>query len=397
MLIKNAKIIDFDGEYEADVLIEDGIITKIGSALSGDEVLDIEGNYLLPALIDLNVRPLDDKINSANLMRLAKNAMHGGVATIGLVPDVQPKICDEITLEFVKTQRQSIEILPFVSALRAENALSELSILLKKGGLSIYTSSDINEYLLARIFEYAKMHNVVLHIEPKNSVFRDIGVMNEGEVAFELGLGGISKLEEISEVAKIIEFSDYYEVGVLFKNISTAKSLELIAKSRLCYAEVSIHHLLRSDTACRGYNTFAKLSPPLREEKERKALLLALQEGKIDALTSLHSPKSIVNKDVSFDEAGFGIDALGYYLPLLYTELVKKRVITFSKLVELTSTNLACFVGKKIGKVEEGYSADLVVFDATGQYQVSVPSLYSRVQGAVRTLIKNGAIQEVCE
>ncbi len=394
MLIKNAKIVTIEGVFEGDVKIENGLISQIGNNLSDDEVLDNEGRYLLPAFIDLNVRLLDDKVNSSNFARLSQMALAGGVSGIGLIPDLQPPVCDEISLEFVKSQRSDLRIYPFIMALKNDTVLSEISILLKKGAAGVYSSSDINEYLLARVFEYAKMHKIALHIEPKNRVFRDVGVMDDGEVSFRLGLGGISKLEEISEIARIIEFSEYYQVPVLFKSVSTAKGLDLIAKSRLCYAEVSIHHLLFCDEACEGYNTFAKLTPPLRQKSEQKLLVKALQDGKIDCLTSLHSPKSLVNKDRSFAEAGFGIDAISYYLSLLYTKLVTTNIIDFRKLVELCAANPACFIDGKSGKIEEGMRADLVIFDPNKKKKVDIPSLYidEELSGEVVSVIIDGKV-----
>ena len=388
MLIKNAQIVTIEGVVEGDVEIKEGKISKIGANLSGDEVIDIEGKYLLPGLIDLNVRLLDDKVNSSNFTRLSQMALAGGVSTVGLIPDLQPAVCDEISLEFVKSQKTPLKIYPFILALQDTEHLSEISILLKKGAAGVFSPSDINEYLLARVFEYAKMHEISLQIEPRNSVFRDIGVMEEGEVSFRLGLGGISRLEEISEIARVIEFSDYYEVPVLFKSVSTAKGLELIAKSRFCYAEVSIHHLLFSDEACEGYNTFAKLSPPLRQESEREKLVQALQDGKIDCLTSLHSPKSLLNKDLSFAQASFGIDAISYYLPLLYSKLVQEGIISLAKLVELCAANPACFI-QADAQIEEGKCADLIVFNPKAKQRVKVPSLYmdEQLQGRVEMVI----------
>ncbi len=393
MLIKNAKIVTINGVVEGDVEIQEGKISKIGANLSGDEVLDVEGSYLLPGLIDLNVRLLDEKVNSLNFIRLSQNALQGGVSAVGLIPHLQPPICDEISLEFVKSQKTPLKIYPLILALQDEGHLSEIAILLKKGASGIFSASDVNEYLLARVFEYAKMHNIPLQIEPKNSVFRDVGVMEEGEVSFRLGLGGISRLEEISEIARVIEFSDYYEVPVLFKSVSTVKGLELIAKSQRCYAEVSIHHLLFSDEACEGYNTFAKLSPPLRQESERKRLLEALQKGQIDCLTSLHSPKSLINKDRSFAEASFGIDAIAYYLPLLFTKLVQSGIISLVKVVELCATNPACFI-QADGKIEEGKRADLIVFNPHSTQRVSTPSLYrdEELQGRVERVIIDGKV-----
>ena len=390
MVIKNAKIVNFDGELEADVLIKNGVIEKIGFISHDDEIIDGEGLWLLPGLVDLNGRVLDDRINQANLLDLHKKALQGGATTLALMPDTTPKVCDEITLEFVRTQSHDAHILPYIMALKSEEQMSEISILLKKGAQGVYTPSDINPYLLARVFEYAKMHDIPLFVEPKNSVFQDIGVMNESEVSFRLGLGGIGKLPEIAEVAKVIEYSEEYGVTVLFKNVSTAKSLERIAKSRRCFAEVSIHHLVLSDEACADYNTEAKIFPPLREEDERQELLMALQKGKIDLLTALHSPKSRISKGRSFNEAAFGIDAIAYYLPLLYTYLVKTDIIKPTKMVELTSTNPSCFVGKKLGKIEEGYIADLVLFDPDKSTTID-SSLYPKeLEGKVVQVIKGG-------
>ncbi|MRI58141.1 MAG: hypothetical protein C6H99_01395 [Epsilonproteobacteria bacterium] len=396
MVVKNARIVTFDKEYEGDILIKDGLIQAIGRGFDDEEVVDAAGRYVLPGLIDLGVRPLDDRINSTNLERLSNSAQRGGVTSIGLLPDTNPPINDEISLEFVKSHRSSIDILPLIHGLKDEG-LSEISILLKKGALSVYVPSDINPYLLARIFEYAKMHQIVLFIEPKNSLFRDVGVMNDGRVSFELGLGGISKLEEHAEVAKIIQYSEYYNVPVLFCAVSTAKALDLIASSKLCYAQVSIHHLLFCDRACDGYNTWAKLSPPLRDDGERKELLEALVSGRIDLLTSLHSPKSMVSKDLSFDEAAFGVDAIASYLPLLYTHFVKSDLLSFPKVVELASSNAGCFAKKRAGKIEEGFVADLVLFDPNKSARLTINSLYQDtiVHGRVDAVMTKGEMRWV--
>jgi len=386
MLIQNAKILTPTQEVVTDVLIKDGVIEAIGRGLSSPKVIDAQENYLLPALIDLNVQSVNNALSHANFLQLERNALKGGVGSLALIPN--PCICDEISLEFVKKGFERIEVYPLIGALQEENRLSEIAILLKKGAFSIFTSSDINPYLLARVFEYAKMYSIPLHIEPKNRIFRDVGVMNEGEVSFKLGLGGISKLEEWAEVAKVIEYSDYYGVEVIFKGVSTKKSLQLIANSKLCWAEVPIHHLLFSDEACEGYNTLAKISPPLREEEERSGVLEMLKRGKVDLLTSLHSPKSNVSKNVSFNEASFGIDSLGYYLPLLYTFLTKREGIPFWEVLKLTSSNPARFLNKKVGKVQEGYQAHLVLFNPSHTQKLTIDSLY-------KGIIINGAVQGV--
>ncbi len=389
MLIKNAHIVNHDFSFVGDVKIVDDKIEKFGQDLEDKEVVDLDGLYLLPGLIDLNVRTYDDKMDKEHLLSLEKEALEGGVTYAALMPDLQPPIDNEVILELFDNGI----VVPFIRACK-EKGLSEISILLKKGGQGIVTDSDVNSYLLARIFEYAKMHQKMLHVRPHNRSLREVGVMHDGEVAFHLGLGGIDPLEETSEVAKVIEYAKRYQVGVVFKGLSTQRALDLVARCRCSYSEVSIHHLLFNDEACLGFNTYAKIMPPLRNEEERKALVDSLRSGKINILTSLHSPKSIVNKEVSFDEAAEGIDAIGYYLPLLYTKLVKSAIIDFQKVVELSSTNPAAVLDLKKGKVEEGYDADFVIFDPNGVTKTPSNTPYGgeMLHGAVKGVIKGGQL-----
>ena len=358
MVYKNLIAIDPDGKRVVDIEVEDGKIKRVGKFEEGE---DLGGAWLLPALVDLGVSLQDDRLSRANLKALCEAARRGGVGAVLLRPDCEPNLNDEIHLEFIKTQDLAIEVYPSLMATK-EEGLSEIATL-SRYAKALFVYSDTNSYLLARIFEYAKMLETPLFVDVRNAILKSVGVMNEGEVSFELGLGGISKLEEYSEVAKIIEFSEFYGVPVVFSAVSTARALDLIAQSSRCYAQVSLHHLLQNETACQGYNTLAKIDPPLREEEERQKLLQALQEGKIDFLTSLHSPKSYTKKDLSFDDAAFGIDAIATYLPLAYTKLVKSGIISLEKLLELTSANPAAKLGLKRGFIKCGYEAKLIKFD----------------------------------
>jgi len=354
----NATMIDPDGKRVGNFAIKDGVIQSVGVVQEG---VDLGGAWVLPALVDCNIKPLDDKLSRANLEALDEAAQKGGVGAFLLRPDVTPALNDETTLELVNSQSFKTDLFAALLATKGER-LSEIATL-SMLGRAIFTRSDLNSYMLARVFEYAKMLQLPLFVHVHNETLFEVGVMNDGAVAFRLGLGGRSKLEEHSEVAKVIEYSEFYGVNVVFQGISTARSLDLIADSLYCYAEVSIHHLLFSDQACEGYNTLAKIDPPLRDEEERQKLLLALHEGKIDLLTSLHSPKSYTLKDLSFDEAAYGIDALSIYLPLAYTKLVKSGIISMEKFLELASANPAALLGLKRGFVKCGYEAKLLLFD----------------------------------
>jgi dihydroorotase len=229
----------------------------------------------------------------------------------------------------------------------------------------------------------------------------DNGVMHEGEVSARLGLPGISKFSETSEVAKIAELSLMNNTKIIFQTLSTKRSLEILKEikkiNKNIYTEVSIHHLCKNDESCDGFNTYAKILPPLRDEEERQALLSELQN--IDALTSAHSPSSVVNKDVAFENAAFGVGCIDEYLPLCYTCLVKSEIISMTKLEELCSLNPALILGEEnIGKIEVGYKADMVLFDENISRVIEdKTSLYygDTVFGQVVKVFKDGHIVEL--
>jgi len=404
MVIKNAKIVDLDGVYESDILIEKKIIKKIGKNLIDSEIFDAKGAYLLPGAIDLNVRLLDDKVNIQNIKKLAIDALKGGVTKTILNPNLQPAIDNEIILEFIKSYSSvyGCEILPMIKATYGDDSkkLSDIAILLKKGAITLFFYSDIDSFLICRVFEYAKMFNIPICCRATNRSLSSVGVMHEGEYSFLLGLGGISQIEESSEVAKIIEFAKYYDVEVIFQSISLSRSVELIKEAKKdgikVFAEVSIHHLIKSDIECVDYNTLAKIDPPLRDEENKDNLLKLLKENEIDLLTSLHSPKRAVYKDVSFDDAAFGIDAISLYLSLIYTHLIKNGILKIGDLVKILHFNPSKLLKMDQNRVKEGFVADFIIFDQNKKSFVkNRDSLYYNQQlfGEVVAIVKDGDLK----
>ncbi len=373
MVIKNAYIFKNREKRKVDVRIEEDKIVEISSQIStlGDEFFDAQGLYLFPSIIDLNVRLLNDKLNRNNLERLFYNAVCGGVGSFVLMPDFSPKIDNETVLEFLNQQisdESSLDIFLSIAASSDKKRLNNISTLLKYGSDVLFEKSSSNGNILRRAMQYAKMKNIPFIIFCDNPDLNDSGVMNESEVSFKLGLAGISKVGEISEVAKIAQMAIFYDITLLFQSLSTKRSVEIVneAKSRnnKIFCEVSIHHLAKNDTACEEFNTAAKIMPPLREESEREALLEALKEDKIDTITALHSPKSLLYKDVAFFDALYGIDSIKDFLPLCYTYLVKTGIIDFEKLFEKISLNPAKILNlSDKGEIKEGYKADLILFN----------------------------------
>jgi len=371
LLIKNSILFQEGKEIVCDVLIQDENIIKISKQIEekGAKVIDAAGLYLLPGIIDLNVRLKDDVLSKSHINRLKTKAKKSGVTTFTLMPDFTPTVESDTFMGLLEHKLDDAMRLSLKGLqTKDQNKLNNISILLSSGATVIQENSHINGNLLRRILQYALMQKVPFFCLCDNPDLNDNGVMHEGVTSAKLGLAGISKVSEISEVAKVAAMAEYYGAKTLFQSLSTAASLDIVSRAKCTnpdiYAEVSIFHLILNDTACGDFNTLAKLMPPLRNEEERIKLVEALKEGKIDILTSLHAAKSFNSKDVPFNDAAYGIDSLEEYLSLCYTYLVKEGIIDMQKLSALTSEKPAEILNlDKVGKIEEGYIADLVLFN----------------------------------
>lgn len=405
MLIKNALVSTSHGTVSQDVLIEEGKIVAVGQDLDAGthEVVDAQGFYLLPGLIDLNVRFSNSCLNQEHIDKLSLSCLKGGVTTAVVMSDFTPRLDSATLLELVKFKIDQAKINLQIStplADQKEDQLHNIATLLNNGAAAILADSHRNANLLRRGMQYATMKKKPLFVQCYEPNLDDNGLMNDGVIASKLGLSGISKISETAEVAKVAEMARSYGATVVLKSLSTKRSLEIAKEHKALksdlYTEVSIHHLSKNDSSCDGFNTYAKLMPPLREEEERKALVRALKEGDIDILTSAHSPKSILYKDVAFEDAAFGIGSIEEFLTLAHTFLVKNGVIDLSELIRMCCTNPAKVLGLNTkGSIAVGYDADLVLFDPKESYKVTnTHSLYcgETLHGKVKKVVVGGQL-----
>ncbi|EBD1720199.1 metal-dependent hydrolase [Campylobacter coli] len=372
MLIKNAKIY---GENLQDLLIKDGKIVKIGANLDdNDEVLDAQGMTLLPSFVDLCVNLKNDKFSLSNLELLEKECLRGGVGAI-ILRDCMDFDEESFSLFLQNLKTRKIQIFPSICALDKQGKLKNLATLFNKGAhaLELKSSSDAN--ILRVGMQYALMKEKSIFVKCHDENFDDNGVMNDCEASFELGLAGMSAVAESSEVAKIQEVAKFYGVKVIFDLLSLKRSIELLEDENLKL--ISIHHLIKDDSACAGFNTAAKLNPPLRSKEDKESLKQALKQGKIDFLSSLHSAKSISLKDLAFDEAAFGIHSVCEFMSLCYTFLIKEGLLTWQNLCKATSQNPSEFLGLNSGIIEVGKEANLVLFDENEEISAPKSSLYA--------------------
>ena len=396
MLIINARVCDINGERQEDVLIENGKIVATGEGLNSDKVIDAKGAYLLPGLVDTNVRLKDAQLNAATLKKVAKEAQKGGVTSLVLAPDCTPSINDSIVLEFIQAHQkreQGVDMMTTIATVDEDEKLSNIAILLKNGAQAPYMSTAVSNNTACRIAEYVKMHKTTLFCKAQDTSLSSVGVMVEGAVATRLGLVGIPPFGEVVHVARMIEIARKYEIAIVFKSIASPRSIELITKAKeegiAVSCEVSLHHLMQCDEACSDFNTTAKLNPPLDQKEAMLSLQKALREGKIDMLTLLHQPSSPVNKEVAFAEAAYGCEALAEGYSLYYSKLVKSGLISMSELLKLTVKNPAESIAKDAGVIAAGADAELVLFDPEASFTLNNSlSLYDgeTLYGAITAL-----------
>lgn len=374
MIVKNGVVCDMDGERQVDLRLQDGKVIEIGNSLQGSEVVDVGGAYVLPKLYDANVQLLDKTLNAKNITLLAQEAKRGGVGHVVLNPRLTPAIDNEVVLEYAQNSIKDIrgvKIELMLNALQDDLSLTNIAILLKKGAIAPYMSTIAKNNIAMKVAEYVKMYGVTLNCKAEDNSLISAGVMAEGDVSSRLGLPGIPELSEVLHVSRMIEIARYYEIEILFKAIASPRSIELIEKAKSegvsVRCEVALHHIVYNDERCDGFDTIAKLDPPLVSAESQKKLQQLLQNGSIDSLTLLHQPNSPVNKEVAFYDAAYGCSALADALPLYYTKLVKSGLVDMPTLCKLTTN------GKKIAQ-----GCEVVVFDPAQSYTLhNSDSLYN--------------------
>jgi len=370
MLIKNAIVCDVDGEREVDVRIEDGIVTEMGTNLVDSETIDAKGLYFMPLLVDTNIRVQDSALNAKNIKAISDEALKGGIGHIVLNADSMPAIDNEIVLEFAQNGLHNLsgaKVDLMLNSLKEDATLSNIAILLKRGAITPYMSTIAKNDVAIKIAQYCQMYNVTLFCKAEDNSLIRSGVMLDGDVSSKLGLAGIPDLSEVLHVSRMIEIARHFKIRILFKAVASPRSIYLIDKAKKegvdVRCEVSIHHLLNSDEACKNFNTTAKLNPPLACSDDMKLLQEALKNSQIDILTTLHQPSSPVNKEVAFYDAAYGCEGLKNAISLYYTKLVKSGMISMSHLVRVCVKNPSDAVEEKRGVIKVGERADAMLFD----------------------------------
>ena len=375
-LIKNAVIINADGRQTADLIIENGIIAEIGENLSCDgEVIDANGAYLLPGLIDLHSHLRDPGYEyKEDIISGTKAAAAGGFTSVLCMANTLPvNDCGSITKYIIDKAKEAgyCKVYPYgaVSKKMEGKEIAEIGDMRAAGAVAF--SDDGSPVSNARLLElallYSQRFDTFIAVHSEDIPLSEGGVMNRGVTASLLGLPGISRAAEEGPIARDLIIAEENRGRLHICHISTAGSVELIRRAKAKGVNVTCetmpHYLLLDDTACEGYDVNAKVAPPLRTKADQEALIAGLLDGTVDAIATDHAPHHIDDKDMEFALAAKGISGFETAFSSCYTRLIKSGIMTLEQLVEKMCLNPAKIAKIPGGEVKVGAPADLFLAD----------------------------------
>jgi len=375
----NARLVDpatqFDGPGE--VLVQGEVILASGPQVAASPeavIINCDGHALMPGLIDLHVstgEPGEEQRES--LSTAGKAAVAGGVTTMVLQPDTQTVIDDAALVDFITRRGRDRSLARVLAAgaltvgLKGER-IAELGLMADAGAV-LFTNSDrpiVSTRIMQRCMSYASAFDALVASRPQDAFLSEGGMMNMGELASRLGLAGISSAAETIAANRDIQLAELTGAKLLLDMISSEATLPRIAAAKAqgldVTASVSVHHLTLNENDLGDYRTFAKLSPPLRSEQDRLALIDGVKSGIVDVIVSGHDPRPAEEKRLPFDEAAFGASALETLLPaalILYHE----GLIELLDLVRAMTLAPAQILGLPQGRIAAGAPADLILVD----------------------------------
>lgn len=418
LLIKGGFVIDPKNKIEKnmDILVEDGKILELGENLSaeGAEVYDATGCVVAPGLIDLHVHFREPGYEyKEDIETGSKAAAKGGVTTVVCMPNTNPVIDNRALVEYVMNRGKEVGLVNVLVAGcitkgQKSGELTEIAELRDAGAVGITDDGKPvkSPAIMRKALEYSKMFDIPVLSHSEDLDLVDNGSMNEGYMSTALGLRGIPKAAESVAVSRDVLIAEEVDGRLHVCHVSTKNAIEAIraAKKRgaKITAETAPHYFTLTDKACDGYNTNAKMNPPLRDDEDVAAVIEGLKDGTLDAIATDHAPHHYDEKEIEFDLASNGIVGIETSLALGVTYLVKTGLISMSELIQKMSANPAEIIGIDRGTLGVGKVADIVVFDTENSFVVDKEKFESKgkntpydgyeLWGEVQLTVANGKV-----
>ncbi len=394
ILIRGGRVIDPARKIDepADVYLLEGKVEGVGRNLgtpAGAMVVDASRQVVAPGLIDVHVHLREP--GQEDLETVATGAMAaaaGGFSAVCAMPNTDPVCDNQGVVGFVKAQAQragKARVYPIgaISLGQKGQQLAEFGELVGAGAVAVSDDGRpvVSSHLMRTALEYARTFGIPVADHCEDPTLAG-GAMHEGVVSTRLGLKGIPSAAEEIMVARDLLLAELTGGHIHLCHMSTRGSVDLIRRAKergvRVTAEACPHHFSLTHEACEGYDTNAKMNPPLREAEDREAIRQGLKDGTIDVIATDHAPHHYDAKEREFDDAPNGIIGLETALGLAITELVTTKVLPLPELVARMSTIPAKIFGLPGGTLAPGAPADVVVFDPAVEWTVRPQEFFSR-------------------
>ena len=397
-LFKNARLLDPASglDRKGDLLVEDRRIASLDPRMrhdahgsNGMTVVDCHGHCLAPGLVDMRVQLREPGAEHMETMESASAAAAaGGITTMVALPNTEPAIDDVALVEFIARRSRDIggvHIRTYAAATKGLKGreLTEMGLLARAGavGFTDATAAIADAVVMRRALSYARTFDLLVIQHPEEPSLAAGGAMTEGEIATRLGLPGITPAAEVIMVERDLRLAEITGARYHAAHVSTAAAIEAIRRAKADGLPVSCDtappYFALNETAIGEYRTFAKLSPPLRREEDRRAVVAGLKDGTIDAIASDHAPHPQDSKRLPFASAEAGIVGLET-LWLLTLELVHNGHLTLLQALKAVSQRPAEILRLPAGRLAEGAPADLVIFDLDRPGRIEVDAFRSK-------------------
>ncbi|MBI4001561.1 MAG: dihydroorotase [Nitrospira defluvii] len=417
ILIQGGHVIDpgrFNGV--ADVLIQNGKVLAVGPTLAapaGATVIRAAGQLVVPGFVDLHVHFREPGFEYKETIQSGTAAaVAGGFTSVCAMPNTNPVNDNQSITEFMIERARAAgnaHLYPIGAITKGSEGkeLAEIGDLRRAGCVAISDDGKpvMNSLVMRRAMEYARAFDVPIVDHCEDLHLSEGGCMNEGLVSTELGLPGIPSAAEDVMVARNVSLAELTGARLHLAHISTAGSVRMVreAKSRglKVTAEACPHHFTLTEELTRGYNTHAKMNPPLRTWQDVQAIKEGLRDGTIDVIATDHAPHATQEKQQEFTEAPFGIVGLETALSLTMA-LVEEGVLTIEAAVDKLATAPAKAFSLNAGTLAVGAPADVAIVDPQMQWEVdpsrfrsksrNTPFAGWKVKGRVTTTIVSGRV-----
>jgi dihydroorotase len=423
LLIKDGRIIDPSQQIDevGSLLITEGKVSWLGKGEAAPpqpdyDVLEAKGLIICPGLIDLHCHLRqpgnEDKETIATGTRAAAR---GGFTTICCMPNTNPPLDNQTTVEFVKSKAASegaVRVLPIgcISKGRKGKELAEMGDLAAAGVVAFSDDGEpaLNSYIMRQALDYSRAFDLPITDHCEDTILTEGGQMNEGIISTKLGLRGLPNAAEDIIVARDLALAQLTGGRLHIAHTTTEGAVELIRRAKekgiRVSAEVTPHHLTLTEERVIGYNTNAKVNPPLRTEKDIQALIQGLNDNTIDIIATDHAPHTEAEKLCEFALAPFGISGFETAFASLMS-LVHNEKLSLVKLIAKLTCEPAKILGDKQGKLGTlaiGAEADVTLFDPALEWVVdtkdfaskgkNTPLAGERLKGKVMATIYQGKL-----